>query len=69
MFSIAVYRIEFDKNGLCSLILTTSFMIPAYFHNCETYFLRALHLPIINGPNEGILIPMVACLITYYKGC
>ena len=68
MFSIAVSRIEFDYNGFCSLVLFLSFFLPAYFSMCETYFLKALHLPLLNGPNEGIVGPMIACIVSYFTG-
>ena len=68
MFSIALYRIEFDMNGFLSIIVIICLFLPAYFSMCETYFLRALHLPIINGANEGILFPMVASIFVYFTG-
>jgi len=68
MFALAVFRLEFYYDGICSIMLILIFFLPAYFSMCETYFLKALHLPIINGPNEGILIPAIGCIVSYFKG-
>ncbi len=68
LFGLAVFRLQFDYNGLQSILLLLTFFIPAFFHMSETYFLRALHLPILNGPNEGILFPAVGCIVSYFTG-
>lgn len=68
MFTIALYRIEFDMNGLLSLALVFSSFQWNYWKKGQTYFLGGLKLGIINRSNEGILFIIVAHLFVAYTG-
>ena len=47
--------------------LTCGF-VPFYFQTWEEYYLGAMILPVFNGPTEGLIMCMIVCFFSAWKG-
>ena len=43
-------------------------MVPFYFQTWEEFYMGEMHLPVINGPTEGLLVACFSCVISYVYG-
>ena len=42
--------------------------VPFYIQTWEEYYLEEMSLPVVNGPTEGLLVVMVASIISFWVG-